>query len=545
MTRINIAMGEVDTVESMTADANSGTRPNGTLHDEVVSFLASPDAYPPGVDRVERIDTHAAIIFLAGNQAYKIKRPVCYPYLDFSTLEKREAICRHELALNQRTAPEIYRDVVPVVRTADGALRIDGPGDTVEWVLRMHRFDNNQLLSNQVEKGELTPRAAADVVTAMTQWHQGASVVSDDLGAHRFERVIDGLVAFFENALVQNPDLPEQTTIQLFCQASREHFERVAMLLTRRGHQGYVIRGHGDLHLDNIVLNDDRAILFDALEFSDDLATVDVMYELAFLLMDLCMRNRVPSANLVLNEYLQTSERPGNLDALAALPLFMAVRAAVRAMVGLQRLLLTPGDTSPQQRNKTTSYLVFANRLLVAPRQPQLVAVGGFSGTGKSTLARVLAAEIGPPPGAIHLRSDIERKALWQVPALTRLPAQAYQPQQSQQVYDRLCDKAIRSLRAGHSVIIDAVFAKASERSRMQGLASENDADFCGLWLTADEAVMCDRIRHRRNDASDATEQVLATQVQRGAGDVAWPQVDAGGSPAQTVQHARDILAGA
>jgi predicted kinase len=279
-------------------------------------------------------------------------------------------------------------------------------------------------------------------------------------------------------------------------------------------------------------------VLFDAIEFNPAIATGDVLYDLAFLLMDLVERGLMPAANIVLNRYLNETRRMADFDALAALPLFLSLRAAIRAKVTAARGALTAARAGAEQGAR--DYFALAGRLLAAP-EPQLVAVGGLSGTGKSLLARTLAPEILPAPGAVVLRSDVERKALLGIAETGHLPVTAYAPDVTAQVYAALADKARRVIAAGHSAIADAVFATAGERAAITEAAT--GARFHGLFLTADLATRISRVGGRKGDASDAGAAVARQQESFDLGTVQWTPVDASGSPEQTLRRAREALA--
>jgi predicted kinase len=291
------------------------------------------------------------------------------------------------------------------------------------------------------------------------------------------------------------------------------------------------------LHLGNIVAIGNKPVLFDALEFDDQLATIDVLYDLAFLIMDLDSRGYRRAANLLLNRYLAHS--PGMLDlyGLAALPLFLALRAAIRAMVALQR---GHGSDSAAEVD-AWRYLDRALGYL-QPRIPHLVAIGGCSGTGKSTLARNLAPTLGRAPGAIHISSDVERKGLAGVPELQRLAIDAYTPEMTEAVYRRLQAKAKRILRSGSSVVVDATFLRSEDRSGMADLARRLGVRFNGLWLTAPQSVAADRVESRRADVSDATPAVVDRQFATLEPPIDWITISAGGSQEQTLAVAQACL---
>jgi len=517
------------------AGETSGNSSHNSSQDDVFKLLADPATHG-GAD-VRRLDTHAAAVFLAGDRALKIKRAVRFPFLDYSTLEKRKAACEAELEVNRRFAPQLYHRVAPITREADGSLALDGEGKPVEWAVDMARFDEDQTLDHLAERGELTDALAAKLATAVNAMHESAEAVDAAPWLAAVADYIDQNTAAFR----EYPDLfPNEAVIQLE-RLSKAAFDRVRPLLVERGRAGLIRRGHGDLHLGNIALIDGTPIAFDAIEFDPIIASGDVLYDLAFLLMDLVERDLAMAASIVFNGYFAAARRDADCDGLAALPLFMSLRAAIRAKVTAARLKQADQD---RQRIGTSAVRYFELALtLLAPVTPQIICTGGLSGTGKSLLARALAPGLPPAPGALVLRSDVERKSLFAVREDATLPKEAYRPEVSGQIYGILNDKAARAARAGHSVIVDAVFARPDERAAIEGVAREAHAAFHGLFLTADLATRLKRIGGRRGDASDADASVARLQEEFELGAMSWTSVDASGTPEQTLDRVRDVVA--
>jgi aminoglycoside phosphotransferase family enzyme/predicted kinase len=505
--------------------------PADTPQQAVLNFLAEPATH--GGAQVARIDTHAASVFLAGERALKVKRPVRFPFLDYSTLEKRKAACEAELAVNHPFAPAIYKRVLPITHEADGRLAIDGKGEPVEWAVEMGRFDETQTLDHLADAGRIDAKLADALGRAVAKAHAQVPIAKD----FDFAAALEEIVTQNEAELRAVQELFPSDAVSALTEAARAALARVRPLLAQRQRDGFVRRCHGDLHLGNIVLIDGRPTLFDAIEFDERIATSDVLYDLAFLLMDLIERKLTQAGNIVLNRYLSDARRDEDLDALAALPLFMSVRAAIRAKVTAARRQHAKDRAAASESAR--AYFALA-RQLIAPAKPQLIAVGGLSGTGKSLLARALAADIAPAPGAVVLRSDVERKVLFGVDETERLPQTAYTPEATAKVYATLAGKARRLIAAGHSAVVDAVFARADERE-MIARAAEGVA-FHSLFLTAELAVRIARVGARTGDASDADASVARTQETYDLGTMDWSKVDASGTPEHTLRNAKAAL---
>lgn len=507
------------------------------FQDPVIAFLGDKASYRPVPERVERLETHGAFVFLAGDEAFKIKRAVRFSYMDFSTLELRHRACMHELEINRPHAPELYLNVVPITRDADGHLAIGGAGEAIEWALHMRRFSQSDLLSAIVQQGNLEASLCQKVADAIESYHRMALAVPGTNSPNELAKVAWDSAA----ALLDTPPFAGSSDIVAIRKQTLDDIDRLAPLLMKRCHDGYVRRAHGDLHLENIVLWRGEPVLFDAIEFSDQIATIDTLYDLAFLLMDLDQRGQQASANGILNRYLWTSQDVGQLEGLAAMPLFLTLRACVRAMVMAQRAEQERGNSREAYLARARAYIEAAARY-GTPVKPCLIVVGGLSGTGKSTLAAALAPGVGPASGAVHLRSDLERKAKFNCAATDRLPLDAYSVETGARVYAVLMAKAEVALRAGHSVIVDAVFSTPDERAAIEGLAHRLKVHFHGLWLKAPPSILRDRIARRRNDASDASVEIVDKQLAYDTGPITWPQLSASGDREATLQAAISIL---
>lgn len=483
---------------------------------EVVKFLSDPQTY--GVDTpVEMIMTHSAYVFLAGDLAFKIKRAVKYNYLDFSTLEARRKVIAHELALNAPAAPAIYDSVVTITREGPGRFALDGKGRPVEYALRMHKFRREDELTCIADAGNLTNALAEKLGHVIAGLHAAAEKRPSD-GAVLIGEIIDELREAFAR---MEPTLGHDRLADYFRRTDRA-FGDVASLLTQRSGEGRVRRCHSDLHLKNLVMIEGQPVPFDALEFDERLGTCDVLYDFAFLAMDLLYRGLSGQANVLQNSYLSKTR---DFTGLATLPLFLSIRAAIRSMVAMQTMSgVAAGDTTPDAQIYLEQAIDF-----LAPLPPRLVAVGGLSGSGKTTIAARIAPSLRPSPGAVHLRSDLERKAMFGVEPLDRLPQEAYRSEANRDIYARLLEEAEQILLARHSVIIDATFLANADRDAVGELAARLNVPFDGIWLNSDSATLERRISTRTADASDADAGVLHAQLKRGAGPVTWTEIDASG----------------
>jgi aminoglycoside phosphotransferase family enzyme/predicted kinase len=498
----------------------------------VIDFLAAPSTH--GGASVERIDTHASIVFLAGARAYKLKRGVLFDYLDFSTLERRRALCEAEVRLNRRTAPALYRGVVAVTRQHDGAYALGGTGTPVDWLVEMNRFPQEALFDRLASTGNLDLQLMSSLAAAIAEFHLSAEHRADHGGKRGMSWVIEGNAAGFAEfgRVCLEPSASYRVTDH-----SRLELDRRAEMLERRRESGFVRQCHGDLHLRNIVLLNGRPTLFDGVEFNDEISCTDVLYDLAFLLMDLWRRTLPRHANVVWNRYLAET---GDLDGVSLLPLFLGCRAAVRAKTSATAAQL---QNDIRRRNElhglAREYLAMAEQLLHPP-SPSLVAIGGLSGSGKSTLALALAPLVGAVPGAVVLRSDEMRKRLCGVPLLERLGPDGYSSQMSERVYASLAERAALIIGGGHSVVVDAVYARAADREVIERVAAAASVRFIGLWLEAPESVLSSRTAQRHSDPSDADANVIRMQRAQDTGRIGWYQIDASLPAASVLSCATD-----
>jgi aminoglycoside phosphotransferase family enzyme/predicted kinase len=470
----------------------------------IESGLATGERAP-----LKRINTHMSHVFLGRDRVYKLKRSIRHPFADLSSLAARRLACEAELAVNKALAPDLYEAVLAVTREADGAIRIGGAGEPLDWVVAMRRFADGALLEEIADAGRLTPELIARTAEIVAAFHASLSPLTDAGHAVDYLRIIEGLRRTEAEGAAGLHVLPASDA--LFDRLDHEVAKHAPLIEARRK-AGWVRRGHGDLHLRNICLFNGRVTPFDALEFDPALATADVIYDLAFLLMDLRARGLHELANVSMNRYWDASRQPE--EALALLPLFMALRAAVRMAVAVEA-----GDLVQAARYRRLGLD------LLRPATPRLLAIGGLSGTGKSTLAKIMAPELPGACGGRVLRTDAIRKAAAGLAPAVHLADEAYQPSARAEIYQMLAERAGQALTAGSSVVADATFREQQARARIEGAA--NGRPFIGWWLKASTAVRIGRVAARRADVSDATATVALAQIEPTSLGPAWRVLDA------------------
>ena len=484
---------------------------------EVAAFLAARAGRAP-------IETHISAVFVGADTVWKMKKAVRLPYLDFSTLAARAHFLGREFDLNRAAAPGLYRDVAAIVRAGDGTLDFAPPaaGETVERVLRMAPVPAGDFLDQIAAAGGLSPTlldALGDAVFAdharRPPWREGDPAAA--LGSVAAGNAVSARAAGLAEPLVAAWEVGIAAAI-----TARQGWLRA------RQTGGFVRRCHGDLHLGNLCLFGGRPVPFDALEFDESLARIDVGYDLAFLLMDLDTRGLRAAANRVLHRYLA---RGGDLGLLAGLAPFLSLRALIRAHI---RASLGAAAEAAGLAQAALAYL--------EPAAARLVAVGGLMGTGKSTLARALAPELGAAPGAVVLRSDEIRKRLCGALPEEHLPPAAYRAEMGARVNATLVASAREALAAGQAVVLDATFLDPALREAAERLAREAGVPFTGLWLSAPAAVLEARVAARTGDASDADVGVLRRALASAPAAPPWMEVPASTADAALAAARRALL---
>ncbi len=501
-----------------------------------IAFLADPESYGSAMDPVERRETHASIVFLSGQRAYKLKRAVLFSYLDYSSVERRRQACEMEYSLNRRTAPQLYIAVQEIRRGKGGFLSFGGEGELVDSVVVMRRFDQAALLDNIARRGGLNRELMQELADRIAAFHRAAEVDREYGGRAQLLKVIE---ANASNLALASPLVFDAAAVARLTAQSQTALQRWEGLIEERRSAGKVRLCHGDLHLRNICLIDGRPTLFDCVEFSRSLACVDVLYDLSFLLMDLIHREFPGWANFVFNRYF---DRESEVEGAVLLPLFMSMHAAIRAHVTAAAPQAQPGRAAVDRSQRDARrYLEEALSLLPA-REPRILAIGGPSGTGKSTLAYAIAPELAHLPGARVLRSDVIRKRLMGVAPETRLPPEAYSATANRSVYAALLEEGRRLAAKGQSVVLDAVFARHEERDAAAAFATDAGVRFRGIWLDAPAAVLEKRVQARSNDASDATMELVRQQLRNVERPTGWSTIDAARTSARILADACMIL---
>ena len=480
----------------------------------LVAALRTPACYPHPAGPVDLIETHISYVLLSGAYAYKIKKAVRLGFLDFSTLARRRMYCEEELRLNRRLAPELYLAVVAITGSRD-APRIAGYGEAIEYAVQMSRFAQDDLLDRQLAAGRLSPEEIDQVAEQLAGFHERAERASPGQRFGSPQAVWAPMAQNFAQLGERLSGAAHRARLADLEAWSRQRFTEVADLVASRLRDGWIRECHGDLHLGNIVRTGAGLRLFDCIEFDPGLRWIDVLNEIAFLTMDLGGRGRADYAHRLLNHYL---EALGDYRGLPLLAFYTVYRALVRAKVAAIRA----GQEEPAGRlaglATCDQYLDCAGKAAV-PGQPRLLLMHGLSGSGKSWLAQQLLERL----GALRIRSDVERKRLFGLPALARSDSAVgdgiYDTAATGATYDRLVELASQILAAGYPVVVDAANLRIWQRDAFRKLAASRGVPFAIASCTVPEAVLQARLATRLaagRDASEADRAVLAQQMRDG-----------------------------
>jgi len=474
----------------------------------LIAALLEANRYPDPASGVELVETHASWLLLAGAFAYKIKKPVLLPFLDYSTLAKRQACCDAELRLNRRFAPDLYLQVVAIVGTAADP-QIGGSGEAIEFAVKMRRFAEAGRLDRLCGRRKLHAKQMSALAATIAEFHEQAAVAPAGTHFGEPEQVLAPALANFAELAPLLPGREEQTRLTRLAAWTHREFERLAPRFAARKAAGRVRECHGDLHLGNLVVIDGSVRLFDCIEFSEDLRWIDVASEIAFTFIDLLDHDQPGLAAWLVNEWLSCS---GDYDAVQVLRFYAVYRALVRAKVAALRATQTSSDGG-----HANHYLALAERL-ANPPPARLIITHGVSACGKSRAARrVLLHD--PAAATLRLRSDVERKRLFDLDAAARsgspVDGGLYTRNVSELTYRRLYELAEELLAANWSVIVDAAFLERARRDSFRALATQAAVAFFIVAPQARPAVLRARILGRLRKGRDASEATLAVLTQQ------------------------------
>lgn len=472
----------------------------------LIQQMLQPGFYPhPVTEPIELIQTHVSYVLLSGDYAYKLKKPVNFGFLDFSTLEKRQHFCAEELRLNQRGAPELYMEVLPITQV-ENQFQLGGMGQPVEYALKMHSFPQEALFITMFELGLLDETSMEELGCVVAQYH--AKAQTNDY-IRTFGEVPQVRAAINENyeqtkKYIGGPQ--SQVQFEETKQYTDSFFEERSHLFTSRIENNQIRECHGDLHLRNICLWQDKILLFDCIEFNEEFRFVDVMYDVAFTVMDLEARQCPDLGNAFLNTYV---EQTGDWEGLQVLPLYLSRQAYVRAKVS--SFLLDDPTVPSAAKEEAAATAAHYYRLAwqyTKPRQGKLILMSGLSGAGKSTVARQLARQL----NAIHIRSDAVRKHLGGIGLQERGGDDLYTAEMTKKTYERLLLLGIMLASQGFPVILDAKYDRASLRIDAITASKLHQIPLQILYCTAPLEVVRDRLALRTGDIADATIDLLEAQ---------------------------------
>ena len=483
----------------------------------LIAALLQPTRYPQPVAEVKHLQTHISHVLLAGDYAYKVKKPLNLGFLDFTSLAQRKYYCEEELRLNGRLAPDLYLDCIPVSGSAAEPRLGDPSGPVIDYAVRMRRFSQTALLDQWLAAGKLELRHLDALARRLAEFHRAIPAADPAAPFGIPERVQQPMLDNFTHTRPLLADPADLATLAEVEDWTLETFTRLHPHLAGRKVGGWIREGHGDLHLGNMVLDDaGQVLIFDCIEFNEDFRWIDVINDLAFLTMDLRSRRAAPFAQRVLNAYLEYS---GDFAGAALLDYYQVYRAMVRAKINA---IQSSQDSVPESaraaaREQCRAYLQLA-LTLTRPPTPFLLITHGVSGSGKSRRTGQLLETF---PGAIRIRSDVERKRLFGLGPLddsrSALGQGLYTPDVSARTYQRLQELADGLLSAGHPVLVDATFQKRQHRQPFRELAARHGVPFILLDCSADPAILRARVAARRargDDAAEADVAVLERQLQ-------------------------------
>lgn len=516
---------------------------------DLIAALTRPEAYPYSVDDVEVRQTHISVVFLAGPLVFKVKKPVCLPFLDFSSLEQRHFFCQEEVRINGPLAPGVYQGVVPV-RKDDNGVHFEGEGTIVEWAVRMERLPNDVTLDIRLRREMLTKDQVACFAQRLAQFHLTARRDAQTAPWGRFYAIAESVRENLNYAKSQGESAIAPRVLSQLEVATERTLASLGDLIEKRASAGFVRELHGDLHLDHVYLFEDREpprdlLMIDAIEFNEAFRCIDVVADMAFCVMDFAAHGRRDLGRHFAETYFTAT---GDAEGPALLPLFASYRAAVRAKVN--GLLAREDEVNDADRDaaldRSTAFWLLALGLLVQPSiRPALLLVSGLPGVGKSLLARGL----GQHANFEVVRSDVVRKELAAASGLTAASygEGLYSSDWNDRTYTECLRRAELLLRNGKRVIVDASFSSDRRRRDFINLANRLFVPVLWLFCEAAEDVIRKRLDARHEDASDADWSIYQQAVQHW--EPAQPQtqqvlrvIDSNCSPDEVLTQALHLL---
>ncbi len=477
----------------------------------LIENLLSSKIYGHAVSHLKLIETHISWVILTGDYAYKIKKSVNFEFLDFSTLEKRRYYCEEELRLGQQLAPEIYLSVLPITGDSEHP-QINGTGPVLEWAIKMKEFPQKNLLNVLLKQGYLTETIIEKLGALLAEFHKNTVIASEESRFGLATEVHAPTKQNFEQIVSFLSKVADINRLKCLKNWSDQQYEKNYDLFVERKKQGFIRNCHGDLHLANIFLYKDKPVLFDRLEFNEDLRWTDVIADLAFLMMDLTEKKQIGLANVLLNTYLHHT---GDYQGLALLPYYLTYRAITRAKISLFRLKQELSDKERKEvQNDYRGFIALAESYTKAPR-PSLIIMHGLAGSGKTTVAQRIARHC----NAIHISSDIIRKQLFHIPLYasshSSLHSGIYTTTATEETYRTLAKLAEVVLKANLTVVVDATFLKQVQRTAFHELSVQLQAPFYLLDCQENSHEIEQRIKNRLHHAvsiSEADLTILSNQ---------------------------------
>ena len=466
--------------------------------EKLINSLLHETAYSHAVDSIQLLETHISWVILTGSFAYKIKKPIKLEFLDFSSLERRKFFCYDELRLNRRWAPELYVDVVPICGSFEKPV-VGGAGVPIEYAVKMLQFPQAAQLDAQLDAGLLVDADMIELAEMIAAHHGMAAVIEQRDAKDAIESIRHPMLENVEHLKSYvSPDV-----LQGLSSWTKRNLKVLQKTLVQRQRDGFIRECHGDLHLRNLVRLPAGIVAFDCVEFSAELRNVDVISDVSFLAMDLIARERRDLAYVFINRYLECT---GDYAGMAVFGLYYVYHALIRAKVAAIRSVERNDEIGGQHGSEEIAHCCSVARHWTVSRRPFLIAMHGFSGSGKTSLSQILISRL----PAIRVRSDIERKREYGLEETEQSGARVgkgiYDPHARRNIYETLAAAAEVSLRLGQNVIVDAAFLNREDRQHFHTLAKRLNADFVIVDACAEPDELLRRVRLRQRDAGDASE---------------------------------------